>query len=125
MAANVTINGEFDPRFARVRDAFAQNFAQRGEVGAAASIVVDGRCVVDLWAGHADKAKTRPWHRDTIVNVWSTTKGLCAMCAHRLADQGKLDFDAPAARYWPGLAQGGKGSMPVTRLLTPQAAIAP
>ena len=124
MAANVTINGEFDPKFARVRDAFAQNFAERGEVGASASVVVDGRCVVDLWAGHADQAKTRPWNRDTIVNVWSTTKGLCAMCAHRLADQGKLEFEAPVAKYWPEFAQGGKGSMPVSYLLNHKAGLA-
>jgi CubicO group peptidase (beta-lactamase class C family) len=124
MPAKVTINGECDPRFARVRDIFIQNFDQRGEVGAAASIVVDGRCVVDLWVGHADQAKTRPWNRDTIVNVWSTTKGLCAMCAHRLADQGKLDFDAPVARYWPEFAQGGKGSIPVSSLLNHQAGLA-
>ena len=124
MPAKVTINGECDPRFSRVRDTFIQNFEQRGEVGAATSIVVDGRCVVDLWAGHADQAKTRPWNRDTIVNVWSTTKGLCAMCAHRLADQGKLDFDAPVAKYWPEFAQGGKGSIPVSALLNHQAGLA-
>src|SRR3984957_3947883 len=124
MSANVTINGECDPHFSRVRDIFVQNFEQRGEVGAATSIVVDGRCVVDLWAGHADQAKTRPWNRDTIVNVWSTTKGLCAMCAHRLADQGKLDFDAPVAKYWPEFAQAGKGSIPVTALLNHRAGMA-
>jgi CubicO group peptidase (beta-lactamase class C family) len=124
MPAKVTINGECDPRFARVRDKFTQNFEQRGEVGAAASVVVDGRCVVDLWAGHADQAKTRPWNRETIVNVWSTTKGLCAMCAHRLADQGKLDFDAPVAKYWPEFAQGGKGSLPVSYLLNHKAGLA-
>ncbi len=124
MPAKVTINGECDPRFSRVRDAFIQNFEQRNEVGAAASVVVDGRSVVDLWAGHADQAKTRPWNRDTIVNVWSTTKGLCAMCAHRLADQGKLDFDAPVAKYWPEFAQGGKGSIPVSYLLNHRAGLA-
>jgi CubicO group peptidase (beta-lactamase class C family) len=124
MPAKVTINGECDPRFSRVRDAFIQNFEERGEVGASASIVVDGRCVVDLWAGHADSAKTRPWNRDTIVNVFSTTKGLCAMCAHRLADQGKLDFDAPVAKYWPEFAQAGKGTMPVSYLLNHKAGLA-
>jgi CubicO group peptidase (beta-lactamase class C family) len=124
MAQGVTINGEFDPKFSRVRDVFAENFAQRGELGAATSIVVDGRCVVDLWAGHANQAKTRQWERDTLVNVWSTTKGLCAMCAHRLADQGKLDFDAPVAKYWPEFAQAGKGSMPVSYLLNHKAGMA-
>src|SRR5579863_4576785 len=121
---NLTINGEYDPRFVRVRDAFIENFEQRGEFGAAASIVVDGRCVVDLWAGHADAARTQPWNRDTLVNVWSTTKGLCAMCAHRLADQGKLDFDAPVAKYWPEFAQSGKGSIPVSYLLNHKAGLA-
>src|SRR5713101_2361276 len=112
MPANLTVNGECDPRFTRVRDTFIQNFEQRGELGAATSVVVDGKCVVDIWAGHADQAKSRPWNRDTLVNVWSTTKGLCAMCAHRLADQGKLDFDAPVAKYWPEFAQAGKGMIP-------------
>jgi CubicO group peptidase (beta-lactamase class C family) len=124
MAANLTVDGECDPRFSRVRDAFIENFADRGEVGASASIVVDGRCVVDLWAGHADAAKTRPWNRDTLVNVFSTTKGLCAMCAHRLADEGKLDFDAPVAQYWPEFAQAGKGSIPVKYLLNHKAGLA-
>ncbi len=124
MAAKLTINGECDPRFARVREAFVENFERRDEVGASASVVIDGRCVVDLWAGHADPARTRPWNRDTIVNVWSTTKGLCAMCAHRLADQGKLDLDAPVAKYWPEFAAGGKGSIPVTALLNHKAGLA-
>jgi CubicO group peptidase (beta-lactamase class C family) len=124
MAAKVTINGECDPRFARVREAFAENFAQRDEVGASASVVVDGRCVVDIWAGHADAARTRPWNRDTIVNVWSTTKGLCAMSAHRLADHGRLDLDAPVAKYWPEFAAGGKGSIPVSALLNHRAGMA-
>jgi len=124
MPANITVHGECDPRFTRVRDAFVKNFELHDEVGAAASIVVDGKCVVDIWAGHADQAKSKPWNRDTIVNVWSTTKGLCAMAAHRLADQGKLDLDAPVAKYWPEFAQAGKGSIPVTALLNHQAGMA-
>jgi CubicO group peptidase (beta-lactamase class C family) len=124
MAANVTVQGECDPRFSRVRDAFIENFAKYDEVGAATSVTVDGRCVVDIWAGHADQAKARPWNRDTIVNVWSTTKGLCAMCAHRLADQGKLDLDAPVAKYWPEFAQSGKGAIPVSALLNHRAGMA-
>jgi CubicO group peptidase (beta-lactamase class C family) len=80
--------------------------------------------VVDLWAGHGDAARTRPWRRDTIVNVWSTTKGLCALCAHRLADQGKLDFEAPVAKYWPEFAAAGKSTMPVKYLLSHKAGLA-
>jgi CubicO group peptidase (beta-lactamase class C family) len=119
-----TIQGQCESRFERVRKAFAENFDQRGEVGAAVAVTLDGRPIVDLWGGHADKAKTRPWNRDTIVNVWSTTKGLTAICAHRLAGQGRLDFDAPVAKYWPEFAQGGKGSMPVRFLLSHRAGLA-
>ena len=124
MSSNVPIQGECDPRFERVRRVFAENFDQRGEVGAAIAATVDGRPVVDLWGGFADSARTRPWQRDTIVNVWSTTKGLCAICAHRLADQGKLDFEAPVAQYWPEFAAAGKANLPVKYLLNHKAGMA-
>jgi CubicO group peptidase (beta-lactamase class C family) len=77
-----------------------------------------------LWAGHADQARTRPWQRDTLVNVWSTTKGMTAICAHRLVEQGKLDLDAPVARYWPEFAAQGKGELPVRWLLSHRAGLA-
>src|SRR5262249_23163934 len=117
------IQGTCDPKFSPVRDAFAVNFESGGEVGAAAAIVLDGRPVVDLCAGYADKAKSRPWTRDTLVNVYSTTKGLAAICAHRLVDQGKLDLDAPVARYWPEFAQAGKEKLPVRFLLSHRAGL--
>jgi CubicO group peptidase (beta-lactamase class C family) len=112
------VHGACDERFAAVRDAFAENFAAGLEVGAAVAVVVDGQTVVDLWAGHADEARTVPWQRDTIVNVYSSTKGVVATCAHRLVDQGLLDLDAPVARYWPEFAQAGKESIPVRYLLS-------
>ncbi len=119
----VKIEGTCDPKFSRVKDAFAENFELRGEVGASAAVTLDGKSVVDLWAGHADKAKTRPWSRDQLVNVYSTTKGVTAICAHRLADQGKLDFDAPVAEYWPEFAQAGKEKIPVHFLLSHRAGL--
>jgi len=85
--------------------------------------MVDGEMVVDLWAGHADAAHTRPWERDTIVNVYSTTKGMTAICAHRLVDQGLLDLDAPVAKYWPEFAQAGKEELPVRYLLSHRAGL--
>jgi CubicO group peptidase (beta-lactamase class C family) len=123
MAEQIEIQGQVDPRFARVKDVFAENFAAKGEVGAAVAITLDNRPVVDIWAGFADRAKTRPWTRDTIVNVWSTTKGPAAMCLHRLAEQGRLDLDAPVARYWPEFAQAGKEKIPVTFLLNHKAGL--
>ncbi len=119
----VKIEGTCDPKFNRVKDAFAENFEKRAEVGAAASVVLDGKSVVDIWAGHADKAKTRPWTRDTLVNVYSTTKGVTAICAHRLVDKGLLDIDAPVAKYWPEFAKAGKDKLPVRYLLSHRAGL--
>jgi CubicO group peptidase (beta-lactamase class C family) len=78
---------------------------------------------VDLWGGYMDAARTRPWERDTIVNVWSTTKGIVATCAHRLVDRGLLELDAPVAKYWPEFAQAGKEDIPVRFLLSHQAGL--
>ena len=123
MTTALEVHGICDVRFARVRDALSDNFSRFGEVGASLAVMVDGRIVVDLWAGHADAARTRPWERDTIVNVWSTTKGIVATCAQRLVDQGKLDLDAPVAHYWPEFAQAGKSAIPVRYLLSHQAGL--
>src|SRR5271170_5684496 len=123
MAESVPVGGTCEPRFDRVRKAFIENFEGRGEVGAAVSVTLDGKPVVDLWGGHADKARIAPWTRDTIVNVFSTTKGLTAICAHRLVDQGKLDLDAPVAKYWPEFAQAGKQELPVRYLLSHRAGL--
>jgi len=123
MAAEFKIEGEVDKGFENVRKAFAENFEKRGELGGAVTMVIDGRPVVDLWGGYADKAKSRPWNRDTLVNVYSTTKGMTATCAHRLIDQGKLDPDEPVSRYWPEFAQAGKKDLPVRYLLSHRAGL--
>ncbi len=123
MHNEVPIHGDCASRFAGVRDAFARNFAG-GEVGAALAVTVDGELVVDLWGGYADAARTCPWERDTLVTVYSTTKGMTALCANRLAEDGRLDLDAPVAEYWPEFAQAGKERLPVRYLLTHQAGLA-
>jgi CubicO group peptidase (beta-lactamase class C family) len=117
------IEGFCAPGFEGVRDVFAAAFAAGNEVGAAVAVVVDGEPVVDLWAGYADQARTRPWARDTLVNVYSTTKGMTALCAQRLVDRGELDLDAPVARYWPEFAAAGKGGVPVRWLLSHRAGL--
>jgi CubicO group peptidase (beta-lactamase class C family) len=118
------LHGTCDPRFERVRETFAAFFDDPAEAGGAVCITRDGEPVVDLWAGHADGARTRPWTRDTLVNVFSTTKGLVALCLHRLADRGLVDLDAPVARYWPEFAQAGKAALPVRQLLDHSAGLA-
>ena len=121
--AEIQIEGHCDPRFERVRAAFAENFEKRNEYGAAVAVYVDGAPVLDLWGGHADRERTRPWTRDTIVNLFSTTKGLTAICAHRLVDQGLLDLDAPVALYWPEFARAGKDHIRVRQLLNHRAGL--
>jgi CubicO group peptidase (beta-lactamase class C family) len=116
-------DGVCDARFRGVREAFAGNFARHGEVGAAVAVTIESKPVVDLWAGHADATRTRRWARDTIVNVASATKGPTAICAHRLADRGLLDLDAPVAAYWPEFAQAGKAALPVHLLLSHRAGL--
>jgi len=118
------IHGHVDDRFARVRDAFARNFAERGEIGASFCAIVSGRRVVDLWGGFADPAAERPWAEDTLVMVHSATKGATALCAHVLASRGTLDLDAPVARYWPEFAASGKERIPVRMLLNHRAGLA-
>ena len=118
------VDGACDARFAAVRDTFAANFDTGREVGASFAATVDGRTVVDLWGGHADAARTRPWQRDTIVNVFSTTKAMTAICAHMLVDRGLLDLDAPVATYWPEFATAGKETIPVRMLLSHTAGLA-
>ncbi|MFF9237996.1 serine hydrolase domain-containing protein [Streptomyces sp. NPDC014801] len=118
------VHGHCDPRFTAVREAFEENFRQRGELGAAVAVTVGGVTVVDLWGGWADAARTRPWERDTVVNVWSTTKGPVALAAHLLADRGLLDLDAPVARYWPEFAAAGKEGVLVRHLLSHRAGLA-
>ncbi|WP_438485289.1 serine hydrolase domain-containing protein [Streptomyces sp. S186] len=117
-----TVNGRCAPGFEGVRAAFEENFRAGRELGAAVAVMLDGEPVVDLWAGRAD-ADGRPWERDTLVNVYSTTKGMTALCAHLLVDRGELDLDAPVARYWPEFARAGKEALPVRWLLCHRAGL--
>lgn len=118
-----SISGWCDPRFAALGEAFAGNFLQRGETGAAVCLFKDGEKVVDLWGGWADAARTRPWREDTIVCMMSVGKGMAALCLWMLVERGLIDLDAPVARYWPGFAGGGKGAITVATLLTGKAGL--
>ena len=117
------IEGTCDPRFERVREAFAANFDKHNELGAGVAVCVDGRAVVDLWGGFADEARRSPWRPDTLVNVFSVGKGILALCAMLLVDRGLLDLDAPVARYWPEFAAAGKERITVRQLLSHQAGL--
>ena len=116
--ADGAVDGFIHDRFAPVRTAFEANLASGADVGASFCATIDGEVVVDLWGGFADEARTRPWERDTIINVYSTTKTMTALTALLVADRGELDFDAPVAKYWPEFAANGKQAVKVSHLMS-------
>lgn len=113
-----TVHGFVADKFSSVRNAFEANFADSADVGASCCATLEGETVVDLWGGFADEAKTKPWERNTIVAVHSTTKTMAALTALLLADRGELDFNAPVARYWPEFAANGKERIKVSYLMS-------
>jgi CubicO group peptidase (beta-lactamase class C family) len=121
--ADGSISGFTDEKFAGVADAFKENLDTGADVGASYAATLEGELVVDLWGGWADEAKTRPWEKDTIVNVYSTTKTMTALTALLLADQGEIDFNAPVAKYWPEFAQNGKAQVNVSHLMAHSAGL--
>ncbi|MEU0945790.1 serine hydrolase domain-containing protein [Streptomyces canus] len=111
------IQGTYDDLFSAVPTKLAA-LLDEGDVGGSVAVFVDGEPVVDVWGGFADAGRTAPWERDTITNVFSTTKTMTALCALILADRGDLDLDAPVARYWPEFAAAGKDKVLVRHLLS-------
>ena len=111
-------HGTHEPRFASVHDALRRNLASGAELGASLVVDIDGEVVLDLWGGFRDEARTTPWDRDTITNVWSTTKTVVSLAALMLVDRGELDVHAPVARYWPEFAANGKEHVEVRHLLS-------
>ena len=120
----VAVHGDVDNGFGRVADAFAANFTEHGDVGAACTLVVDGRVVVDVWGGDADRDAGRAWEQDTLVITFSTTKGVSAVTCNRLIEQGRLDPGAPVAQYWPEFAANGKDAITVADVLSHRAGLA-
>ena len=118
----VKAQGFVAPGFEKAREAFEANW-QGYEVGACFSAVHRGRTVVDLWGGWLDRECTRPWPKDTLVNVYSTTKGMGSLAAAILADEGRLDYQARVVQYWPEFGAEGKEKITVAQLLSHQAGL--
>ena len=121
--ASTVVEGHVSRGFEAVRDAFEQNFAQRGELGGACCAYYRGEKVVDLWGGVRNKVTGEPWERDTMVVVHSATKGLAAMTLAIAHSRGWLDYEERVAAYWPEFAQQGKEKITVRQLLAHQAGL--
>jgi CubicO group peptidase (beta-lactamase class C family) len=123
-AAVHELHGQVEAGFGPVADVFLENFRLRGDVGAACALYVEGRKVVDVWAGVADARTGRPWDADTAAVIFSCSKGILAIMAYLLVQDGRLDLDAPVARYWPEFGQQGKEAITVRSILSHRAGLA-
>ena len=119
MKTQYGVSGECADGYAGVKKAFANNFTAgpEADIGAGCAVTVRGELVVDLWGGSSDLDGSRPWQADTIVNVWSMTKMMTALCVLMLHDQGKLSVDEPMATYWPDFAAAGKADVLVRHVM--------
>ena len=117
------MGGDVDEGYGKVADAFRLNLSSGTEVGAAVAVYREGRKVVDLWGGYRNGITRTPWTQDTLVNVYSTTKGIAALTVALAVSRGLLSYDARVADYWPEFAQGGKEAITVRQLLAHQAGL--
>jgi CubicO group peptidase (beta-lactamase class C family) len=117
------IGGDVDEGYGRIADVFRRNMLSGEEVGAAIAVYRDGVKVVDLWGGYRNGITKAPWKKDTVVNMFSTTKGVSALAIAVAVAQGLISYDAKVADYWPEFAQASKGSITVRQLLSHQAGL--
>lgn len=117
------IFGYCDPRFEQVADVLRHSLESKFEVGASFAVEIEGEMVMDLWGGHKDAERTMPWQQDTIVNVFSVTKGVTAICAAKLIEQGRLDLHQKVSHYWPEYGCNGKENTTVLDFLCHRAAM--
>ena len=121
--ADAPVQGECDPRFAAVRDAFQENFAAGSETGAALAVTLHGEPLLDLWGGWTDAAHSKPWAQDTLVCCYSVGKAVAAILVWRLVERGALEIDGRVAEWWPEFSQAGKEHVRIRWLLTHQAGL--
>ena len=112
------IHGNYDEKFKSIVDSFENQYKLDLDIGSSLAVTCEGELVVDVWAGSRDKDQTLPWEKDTIVNVFSSTKNVTSLCAYILADRDQLDFFAPVCQYWPEFAQKGKENILVSHIMS-------
>src|SRR5512143_291600 len=123
MKGRIVISGTVKPGFEAVREAFAENFERRGELGAACCIYHRGDKVVDIWGGVRDKSTGAPWEENTMAVLFSTTKGLAGLAMALAHSRGLFDYEERVSEHWPEFAQQGKGKVTIRQLLSHQAGL--
>lgn len=119
----VRLHGDVEPGYERIADVFLENYRERADLGSACAVHVGGRRVVDVWAGVADARSGRPWEEDTAAVIFSCSKGVLAICAYLLVQQGRLDLDAPIVTYWPEFGAHGKHAITSRQILAHRAGL--
>ena len=117
------IHGECDPQFSKVKETFEKLHQEDREIGSCFAVYKDGKPLVDLWGGFQDKDKTKPWQKDNLVTVYSTTKGVAAFCIALAMEKGLLKYEEKVSTYWPEFANNGKEDITVGMLMSHQAGI--
>jgi len=117
------IHGECDPQFKKVKETFEKLYQEDREIGSCFAVYKDGNPLVDLWGGFQDKDKTKPWQKDNLITVYSTTKGVTAFCIALAMEKGLLKYEEKVSTYWPEFASNGKEDITVGMLMSHQAGI--
>ena len=117
------IHGECDPQFSKVKETFKKLYQEDREIGSCFAVYKDGNPLVDLWGGFQDKNKTKPWQKDNLVTVYSTTKGVAAFCIALAMEKGLLKYEEKVSTYWPEFASNGKEDITIGMLMSHQAGI--
>jgi CubicO group peptidase (beta-lactamase class C family) len=117
------IHGECDPQFSKVKETFEKLYREDREIGSCFAVYKDGNPLVDLWGGFQDKDKTKPWQKDNLVTVYSTTKGVAAFCIALAMEKGLLKYEEKVSTYWPEFASNGKEDITIGMLMSHQAGI--
>ena len=120
---DLVLHGHVSPKHEGLKEAFLKNFQDHGEHGGSYAVMIGGELVADLWGGWKDMAATDPWERDTIACVWSTSKGMGAVCYAMLVDRGLISYEDKVSKYWPEFAAEGKGDVTIGMLMSHQAGI--
>ena len=117
------IHGECDPQFSKVKETFEKLYQEDREIGSCFAVYKDGNPLVNLWGGFQDKDKTKPWQKDNLVTVYSTTKGVAAFCIALAMEKGLLKYEEKVSTYWPEFASNGKEEITIGMLMSHQAGI--